>query len=278
MGFEADAGTIALWVASMVFAGIVGGLIAGLLGVGGGIVIVPVLYQVLAGFGVEEGLRMKVAVATSLATIIATSSVSVMSHHRRGAIDLSLLKSWSLPIFIGVIAGTAFGGTVDGRVLTGVFATVALLVAINMLLRREGVAVADGFPNRFAKISSGFFVGGVSAMMGIGGGTLSVPILTTYGFDIRRAVGTAAAIGFVIAIPGTLGYIVTGLGAEGRPPFSLGYFNAAAALALVPLTMLMAPVGARLAHSIPRRALQFCFAGFLLLTSARMFYDLYQSL
>lgn len=272
--FGADPGMLGLWIGAMVFAGILGGLLAGLLGVGGGIVIVPVLYHVLAGFGVDETLRMKVAVATSLATIIATSAVSVRSHHRRGAIDFALLKTWGIPIFIGVVIGSLIGGSVDGRVLTLVFAVVALFVAANMLLRKEGAKISDGFPNRIVAAISGLFVGVISAMMGIGGGTLSVPILSAFGFDIRRAVGTAAAIGFIIAIPGTIGYVLTGLGVPGRPPFSLGYLNLAAAAALVPLTMATAPLGAKLAHTMPRRALQLCFAVFLGLTSLRMFMDL----
>lgn len=277
-GFEGDTTTIVLWALAMCGTGIVAGLLAGLLGVGGGAVIVPVLYQAQAVLGVEEGLRMKVAVATSLATIIATSAVSVRSHFRRGAVDVPLLRQWGIPIFLGTALGTMLGGAVDGRVLTAVFATVAFVVAIRMFVRHTGIAVSDGFPNRFALVGSGMFVGGVSALMGIGGGMLSVPILSNYGFDIRRAVGTAAAIGFIIAIPGTLGYIVAGWGVAGLPPYSFGYFNGLAALALVPLTMATAPLGARLAHSVPRRSLQIFFACFLLISSLRMFYDLAVSL
>lgn len=221
---------------------------------------------------------MKIAVATSLATIIATSAVSIRSHRKRDAIDVSLLKTWGVPIFIGVIVGTILGGWVDGRFLTAVFATVALIVALQMVLRSDGAKVRNGFPNGIIKGALGFVVGTVSSLMGIGGGTLSVPILTAYGYDIRRAVGTAAALGFIIAIPGTIGYVLSGIGEEDLPPFSIGYLNLAAAMALVPLTMLFAPLGARLAHSIPRRALQLCFGFFLAITAARMFYDLYQSL
>ena len=276
--FEGDGGALAVFIAAIVGAGVTGGLLAGLLGVGGGIVIVPVLYHILASFGVDEGLRMKIAVATSLATIIATSAISIRSHRKRDAIDVPLLKSWGVPIFIGVVIGTIFGGYADGRILAAVFATVAMAVALQMAFKKDGAKVRDGFPNRVVKAVSGFVVGSISALMGIGGGTLSVPILTAYGFDIRRAVGTAAAIGFIIAIPGTIGYALSGLGEEDLPPFSIGYLNVAAALALVPLTMAFAPLGARLAHSIPRRALQLCFAFFLAITAIRMFYDLYQSL
>ncbi|MFD2248778.1 hypothetical protein FHS82_000885 [Pseudochelatococcus lubricantis] len=271
-----DTSQYLFWVVSIAVAGLLGGLIAGLLGVGGGIVIVPVLYHIFSAVGIAETLRMKIAVATSLATIIATSAVSVKSHYARGAVDVPLLKSWSLPIAIGVVAGALIGGRVDGRVLSIVFATVALLVALQMTFSGAGTKLYDDFPNVFVKWASGAFVGLISALMGIGGGSLSVPILTAMGYDIRKAVGTASAIGFVIAIPGTLTYIASGIGVAGLPPFSLGYLNWVGALVLVPLTMAMAPVGARLAHTIPRRALQRCFAVFLAITSARMFYDLFQ--
>lgn len=272
--FGADTSTYLFWFVSLGFAGLMGGLLAGLLGVGGGIVIVPVLYHVFATVGIAETLRMKIAVATSLATIIATSAVSIRSHYQRGAVDHDLLKIWWLPILAGVVMGTLLGGFVNGQFLSLVFASVALLVALRMLLSGNGAKLYDGFPNGFAKWFTGIIVGLVSALMGIGGGTLSVPILSAFGYDIRRAVGTAAAIGFIIAIPGTIGYILTGLDIEGLPPFSLGYLNWAGALVLVPLTMLMAPVGAKLAHTIPRRGLQICFAVFLTISSLRMFYDL----
>ncbi|MGV6871540.1 sulfite exporter TauE/SafE family protein [Pseudochelatococcus sp. B33] len=262
------------WIAAITFAGLLGGLMAGLLGVGGGIVIVPVLYHILSAVDVAETLRMKIAVATSLATIVATSAVSVRSHYVRGAIDVGLLKSWSIPIAIGVVAGAAIGGRVDGRVLSFVFATVALFMALRMTFSGQGTRVWDDFPSRAFKWGSGMLIGLVSALMGIGGGSLSVPIMTTVGYDIRRAVGTAAAIGFIIAIPGALTYVVSGLGVPGLPPFSLGYLNWLSVLVLVPLTMAMAPVGARLAHTVPRRTLQTSFAVFLAVSSVRMFYDL----
>jgi hypothetical protein len=270
MEFIADYGVFA---AAMIFAGLLGGLVAGLLGVGGGIVIVPVLYFVLGGMGVDEGLRMKIAVATSLTTIIFTSLSSARSHHSKGAVDFGLIKAWALPIFVGVVAGTLFAAYVPGLVLTGVFAVVALLVAINMTLRARSPAIADDFPHPVFKALSGIFVGAISAMMGIGGGTISVPLLTAFGFDIRKAVGTASALGFVIAIPGTIGYVLAGLGAPDLPAGSIGYLNLIALVALVPLTMLVAPLGARLAHNIPRAALSYAFAAFLTLTAVRMGWD-----
>lgn len=264
----------AVFAAAMIFASALGGFVAGLLGVGGGIVIVPVLYFVLDGLGVEEALRMKIAVATSLSTILFTSLSSAGAHYRKGSIDFALIRSWGIPIFLGVVAGTWLAAYVSGLVLTGVFATVALLVAINMTLRAKSSAIASDFPNGFVKAFCGFVVGGISAMMGIGGGTLSVPILTAFGYDIRKAVGTAAALGFVIAIPGAIGYIIAGWTVDGLPAGSLGYVNLLALIALIPLTMAIAPLGAKAAHSIPKTTLSYAFALFLGVTSARMFYDL----
>lgn len=266
--------TYGVFVAAMIGAGIAGGLLAGLLGVGGGIVIVPVLYFVFTAIGISTDVAIKVAVATSLATIIVTSLSSARSHAKRDAVDYALLKSWGLPIVLGVISGTVLASFAKGWMLTSVFATVALLVALNMIFRGKGAQVATDFPNNPVKAASGYIVGLISAMMGIGGGTLSVPILTAFGFDIRRAVGTAAAIGFLIAIPGTLGYIVAGWSVAGLPFASVGYFNALAFVLLVPLTALFAPVGARIAHAIPQSLLRYAFAAFLLVTSARMFLEL----
>lgn len=266
-----------LFIAAMAFAGLVGGFVAGLLGVGGGIIIVPILYFVLDGMGVDDDIRMKIAVATSLTTIVFTSLSSARSHYRRDAVDFALLKSWGIPIFVGVVAGTIVGGNVNGLVLTMVFAVVALLVAANMVLRANSVALSDGFPNGIVKVICGYCVGMISAMMGIGGGTLSVPILTAFGFDIRRAVGTASAIGFIIAIPGTIGYAIAGWNDPDLPAGSLGYVNLLALVALAPLTMLVAPVGARVAHKIERKTLGYVFAVFLAVTSLRMFYDIWQN-
>lgn len=261
------------FILAMGVAGVFGGLIAGLLGVGGGIVIVPVLYFVLGALDVADDLRMKIAVATSLGTIAVTSLSSARSHASRGAVDAALLRSWAMPVVIGVVIGTVLASFARGWVLALVFASVALLVALNMLLRGKGAQLRTDFPNQAVKFGFGTVVGLISAMMGIGGGTLSVPILTAFGFEIRRAVGTASALGFLIAIPGTLGYVIAGWGVPGLPIASLGYFNLLAFVALVPLTALLAPVGAKLAHTIPPKVLSYAFAAFLIATSIKMFVD-----
>jgi uncharacterized protein len=258
------------FAAAVVLAGVTGGFIAGLLGVGGGIIIVPVLFVILSELGVDGDVVMKTAVATSLATIVFTSLASALSHLRKQAVDFNLLKSWAAPVFAGVLAGVALAAFVPGDVLTAIFAVTGLIVAANMVLRAKAEPWRSGFPNGVVKAALGALVGSVSVLMGIGGGTLSVPILTLFGYDIRRAVGTASALGFVIAIPGTIGYVISGWGVSDLPVGSVGYLNVFALLALVPLTMAFAPLGAKVAHRIPRHILSYSFAVFLAATALRM--------
>jgi uncharacterized membrane protein YfcA len=269
-------GDVALLLAVAVGAGIFGGVLAGLRGAGAAIVIVPALYLALSRLGIESAVTMQLAVGTSLATIVFTSLSSGWSHYRRGAIDAGLLRLWAPSLLAGVLAGALLGGIVGGHVLVAVFATVAALVAADMILRRP---VESPEPRSFSRrvwVGLGVLAGGVSAMMGIGGGTVCVPLLNFLGYDIRRAVGTSAAIGFIIGLPGALVYIATGWGAEGLPPFSLGYVNLLAAAIIIPLSTTFARLGVYLAHTIPRRALRLSFGVFLGLTSLRMFLDLWQ--
>jgi len=272
-----DLGQLLPLLAIAVTAGVAGGILAGLLGVGGGIVIVPALYLALSTAGMDPAITMQVAVGTSLATIVFTSLSSGYGHFKRGAIDMDLLKLWAPSLLVGVIVGALLGGYVSGLILVGVFATVAALVAIDMIFRKTK---DDPTPRGFAKpvwAVLGTVTGALSAMMGIGGGTIGVPLLNFLGYDIRRAVGTSAAIGFIIGLPGAVVYALTGLGAEGLPPFSLGYVNLAAAAIIIPLTSSFAHVGVKLAHSIPRRALRFAFGIFLMITSLRMLFDLFKA-
>lgn len=270
----ADPWFLAALVAALLGTGVVAGVLAGLLGVGGGIVIVPMLYHLFTLLGVDEAVRMHVAVGTSLATIIPTSISSIRAHHRRGSVDVALLKRWGPAVFAGVVAGTVVGTGVKGAVLTGVFAVVALLVAANMAFRKEGWTLRDHLPSRPVQAVLGVLIGGISVMMGIGGGTLSVPILSAFAYPIRRAVGTAAALGLIIGVPGAIGFLASGLGAEGLPPGTFGYVNLIGFALIVPCTVLAAPLGARIAHAIDPRKLRAAFAVFLFLTAARMIYGL----
>ena len=256
--------------AMMLLTGAVGGLLAGLLGVGGGIVIVPVLDLVLASMGIDPSVRMHVAVATSLATIIPTAISSSRAHHAKGAVDMAQLKRWSVAIFLGAIAGVLVASRVTGDVLSLVFGVIALLVAIKMLLPLEGRHIADTIPGGPAGQLLPFAIGGISSMMGIGGGTLSVPTMTLFNVPIHRAVGTAALFGLLISVPATLAFVITGWNVADLPPGSLGYVNLIGLAIIAPVSFFAAPWGARLAHSLSKRHLSILFGLFLAVVSARM--------
>jgi uncharacterized membrane protein YfcA len=250
--------------------GLIAGTVAGLLGVGGGIVLVPVLYQALSFLNVDDAVRMPLAVGTSLATIIPTSIRSTLSHNKKGAVDWSVLKAWALPTIAGVLIGTWLADLVGGRGLTGVFAAGAGALGLFMLLGREEWRIGESVPTGISSWPLGLFNGGLSVMMGIGGGTFGVTMMTLFGATMHRAVATAAGFGLIIAVPGTIGMIVNGWNAPGLPPLSLGYVSLIGLALIVPATIVAAPWGVALAHSLSRRALRLAFGFFLCLTAARM--------
>lgn len=264
-----------LWlVVALLVTGIIAGLLAGLLGVGGGIVIVPVLYHLFTLLGVDPEVRMHVAVGTSLATIIPTSIISARAHYKRGSLDKQLLQHLIPSVIAGVIIGAVVSHWLSGDALTTVFAVIAFLVAVNMGLRKESPQLSNGLPGTFGCSVIGGSIGGLSTLMGIGGGTLSVPILSVFKIPMHVAVGTGAALGVVISLPGAFGFLINGLGVDNRPPFTFGYINLAGLALIVPMTMLCVPYGAKLAHSVDARRLRQLFALFLFLTALRMIYSL----
>ncbi|WP_062767098.1 sulfite exporter TauE/SafE family protein [Sphingopyxis terrae] len=256
--------------AMMLLTGAVGGVIAGMLGVGGGIVIVPVLDLVLAALGIDSSVRMHVAVATSLATIIPTAISSSRAHEAKGAVDHDQLRRWGVAIFLGAIAGVLLASRVSGDVLSAVFGIVALLVAVKMLLPLEGKHIAETMPEGVAGQAIPFAIGGISSMMGIGGGTLSVPVMTLFNVPIHRAVGTAALFGLLISAPAAVAFVVTGWHVEGLPPGSLGYVNLIGLAVIGPATFVTAPWGARIAHALSKRQLSILFGLFLTVVAVRM--------
>lgn len=260
--------------APLLGAGVVAGLLAGLLGVGGGIVMVPVLFHIFGAMGLDESLRMHLAVGTSLACIVPTSVSSIRSHYRRGGIDAVLFKGWSPWVGLGTVVGSLAAGAVRGPVLTAVFATLALSIAVHTLVTPDGTRLADQPPRGVLRAAIGAAIGTISAMAGVGGGSMTVPTLALCNTPIRIAIGTSAAIGFVIAFPGTLGFIASGWGETGLPALSLGYVNVLGLALITPTSLLMAPIGARVAHTVHPQRLRRCFAVFLFVTSARMFYGL----
>ena len=271
-------GHSALWLlalaVSLVLTGLVAGVLAGLLGVGGGIVIVPVLYHVFSLLGVDEAVRMHVAVGTSLATIVPTSIMSARAHRKRGSLNPDILRRLVPGVVVGVLIGAVLSGRFSGAVLTAVFASVALLVALNRAVKRDGFALRDGLPGTAGTSVLGLSIGGLSTLMGIGGGTLSVPMLNALKVPMHIAVGTGAALGMIISLPGAAAFLYNGLGVPLRPPGSLGYINLLGFALIVPATLMSTGWGARLAHTLNARRLRQLFALFLALTSARMFYGL----
>jgi uncharacterized protein len=272
MIFGISYGELAAMLIALTLVGCISGFLAGLLGIGGGIVIVPTLYYVLPYFGVSQEVLPHVAVGTSLATIIPTSIVSMRTHYAKGAVDTSLLKSWAPWVALGVVVALLIAASVKGTFLTAIFATTAAIVSLYMGLTCEGMHVLPHLPGSPYKQMMGACIGGFSALMGIGGGTLSVPILSLCNYPVRRAVGTASTIGLIISLPGTIGFIYDGLGVADLPPLSLGYVWLFGFLCIVPSSVVLAPYGARSAHTMNVSLLRKCFAVFLAVTSIRMLY------
>ncbi|MEM7488004.1 MAG: sulfite exporter TauE/SafE family protein [Pseudomonadota bacterium] len=264
---------LGLFAALLVMTGAVAGVLAGLLGVGGGIVIVPILFLVFGALDFPAETSMHVAVATSLATIIPTSISSARAHHRRGNVDVALLRRWAPWLVLGSLVGGLLSFVLGGAALRLIFGVIALAVAINMAVPRT-LTVADALPEaRGAQGGIATGIGGFSALMGIGGGTLSVPILSAFRYPTHRAVGTAAAFGLLIALPGVIGFLASGQGVAGRPPYSFGYVNLVAAALIFPATTLFAPLGARIASALPADRLKLVFAAFLGFTALRMLWE-----
>lgn len=272
---SADIATLAPLAGVLLACGLAAGVLAGLLGVGGGIIMVPILYFVFGALdSVDPAVRMHMAVGTSLAAMIPTSIRSAMAHHRKGAVDLALFRRWLPGLLAGVLVGVIFAAWAKGPVLMAVFAVFAIVVALHMLFGRPEWRLADALPGVWAQRGMASGIAGVSVMMGIGGGTFTVPVLTLFGYPIHRAVGTAAAVGVLIAIPGAVGFVLGGLGEVGRPPWSLGYASLIGAAVLIPATVVAAPWGAALAHRLDPLWLRRAFALFLGATGLRMAFSL----
>jgi uncharacterized membrane protein YfcA len=258
-------------IAILAVSGLIAGFAAGLLGVGGGIVTVPVLEYSLRFANVPEEYRMHVAVATSLAAIIATSISSARSHHARGAVDWELARRWAIPMVLAALAGSLLASHAPLSVLAGIFGAVALLIALKMLLPLDDLRFSDHVPRGAGGAGLAAMIGGISAVMGIGGGTLAVPTLNLCGYPIHRAVGTASFFGLLISVPGTIGYLLAKT-PTGLPWLTVGFVSLSGLAVIGPGSMLTAKLGARTAHSLSRRRLAQAFGVFLLLVGSRMLY------
>lgn len=257
---------------AMLVTGTVAGVLAGLFGIGGGIVIVPVLETALGFIGVDPAIRMHVAVGTSLATIIPTSISSARAHHQRKSVDVEIVKRWAVFVLLGALLGAWIASQVHSDVLAIVFAILAFLVAVKMLLFPESRNLTEEVPRNPLTSVIPVSIGCFSSMMGIGGGTFSVMTLTLFNEPIHRAVGTAALFGLVISLPGTLGFLVAGWGDPRIPAGSVGYVSLIGFACIAPATVLAAPLGARIAHGVSAKRLNMLFGAFLVVASIRLFY------
>ncbi len=253
--------------------GLLAGTMAGLLGIGGGAIIVPALYFVFRLVGVEDSVLMHTAVATSLATIVPTSFRSVRAHAQLGGFDTAIFRNWAPGMVAGVACGAWLASQADFRALVTLFGSVLLLIALQMAFGRRGLQLFEHPPRGIAAAPVAATIGLLSTMIGVGGGAMSVPALTLCGVPIHRAVGTAAGFGLLIALPGSLGMILTGWHATGLPTGNLGYVNLPGVLVIAPMAMLTAPVGAKLAHTLNPEHLRRVFALFLAVTALKMLAD-----
>ena len=260
-------------IAALVAAGAAGGLIAGLLGVGGGIVLVPALDLALGAAGVDHAVSLHVAIATSMATIVPTAISSARAHASRNAVDFAIVQRWAAPIVVGALVGSLAAAHANGKVLAAVFGTVALSSALKMLLPLDRLVLRQSLPGGIRGALIPAFIGAISAMMGIGGGTLSVPTMTLCGEPVHKAVGTAALLGLWIALPATAGYLLARPAETAAlPPWTIGYVSVVGFALVAPISWLVAPFGAKLAHTLDRRKLSAAFGFFLLIVAMRMLY------
>ena len=257
---------------TLLAAGALAGTAAGLLGIGGGVIIVPVLSLVFVDQGVAGDIIIKVAVGTSLATIVVTAISSIWAHHRHGAVRWPLARTMSGGVVVGALLGAWLADIIPGYWLTIGF--ILFLIAVSLQMAVGPVSAGRSLPGAWSLRAVSAGVGVISALMGIGGGALHVPYLSWCGVPVRQAIATAAAIGFPLALASTLGFIVTGLDESLLPPHSLGYVNLPAFAGVVAASILFAPLGARLAHRLPERLLKRVFAAFLFLLALRMAYQL----
>jgi uncharacterized membrane protein YfcA len=274
---------IGFLIAILIAAGVVSGLFAGLFGVGGGAILVPVLYELFRIADIPEAVRMPFCVGTSLAIIVPTSIRSFNAHRARGMVDPTVLRAWAVPVVIGVVLGSVVARYAPEQLFKIVFVAVAGVSAVRLLFGRDSWRIAEDFPKGPLMRVYGLIIGVLSTLMGIGGGQLANLLMTFYGRPIHQAVSTSSGLGVIISIPATLGYIYAGWPkaaefpdvAALQFPFALGYVSVIGALLVVPTSMLVAPLGVKLAHSLSKRRLEVAFGIFLFIVCARFIASLF---
>jgi uncharacterized membrane protein YfcA len=271
---HADQGKeMTIWWLAYPLLGVFAGFVAGLFGVGGGLTIVPLLFMLFTAqaFPVEHSMHL--ALGTSMATIVLTSIASMRAHHAHGAVRWDIVKSFAPGLVIGTLSGSFFATWVPTRPLAMVFTAIVYYASVQMMLDFKPKPHRQ-LPGTFGMVVAGTLIGIVSSMVAAGGGFLTIPFMVFCNVVIHNAVGTSSALGFPIAVAGTVGYILSGLKTQGLPEYSLGYIYLPAFIGVVTISFLMAPVGARLAHKLPVKQLKRAFGGFLALLATKMLHGL----
>jgi uncharacterized membrane protein YfcA len=253
--------------------GVVAGFLAGLFGIGGGAILVPVFFFAFGVAGIDDAVRMHLAVGTSLAIIVPTSLRSFSAHYKKGAVAMDVFKTFVVWVPIGVLLGTLVIASISSTELRFVFAGIATVVGLRLILHRESWQLGSDIPTGPIRWFAGVVIGLLSMLMGIGGGVLNNTFMTLYGRSIHQAVATSAGTGVLISVPGLFGAIWAGWGEAGLPPFSTGYVNWIGVLLIIPITLYMAPFGANVAHRLKKRHLEIGFGIFLLIVAARFIYS-----
>tara|TARA_B100001094_G_scaffold107287_1_gene103344 strand:- start:56 stop:841 length:786 start_codon:yes stop_codon:yes gene_type:complete len=260
----------------MVLTAIPVGFVAGLFGIGGGLITVPFLYYIFGSLGIDQQYIMHLAVGTSFAIIIPTSTVSVLTHHKFKAVDFNIVKSYGIFVILGVIFGTIFAASLKTKSLILFFSIIIFLLSIYLLLLKEKEKNVIIKIKLHLKIILGFLVGFISAPMGIGGAVMNVPILKFFGYSINKSIGSASAIGFLIALFGALGFFITGNYLQTNLPLSIGFLNIPAFLIFIPITTFMARIGARTVHSIDKNKISKLLGFFLLIIAIKFLYEYFK--
>ena len=252
------------------------GFVAGLFGIGGGLITVPFLYYIFGLIGYDPQYLMHLAVGTSFAIIIPTSIVSVLTHHKFKAVDFSIVKSYGIYVITGVIFGTIFAASLKTKSLILFFSIIILFLGMYLLLLKEKERNIITDIKLHLKIILGFVVGFISAPMGIGGAIMNVPILKFFGYTINKAIGSAAAIGFLIALFGAIGFLISGNYLKTNIPLSIGFLNIPAFLIFIPITTFMARIGAKTVHKIDKKKISKFFGIFLLLVASKFLMEYFK--
>ncbi len=270
-----DQSQIIYIITLMIGSAIIVGFMAGLFGIGGGLITVPILYYIFNFIGFDQSFVMHLAVGTSFAIIIPTSISSIATHIKYKAVDFNVVKTFGFFIVLGVIFGTIFAANLKTASLILFFAIMTMIFSLFFLVIKEKTNPVKKEINLFIKFLSGFTSGFLSAPMGIGGGIINTPILKIFGYPINVAIGCSAAFGFLISLVGAIGFIISGKYLQTQAPLSFGFINIPAFLIFVPITTLMAKVGARTVHKVNRQLIGKLFGIFLLLVSVRLFFEYY---